>query len=660
MNALEQNHEGRETVDALQSYYRSGENDLRQDFFLPCLTHSNWYRRAAGYFSSTALVSWAGILPSLVASRATHIDLLVSPEVPEPDLKALKTVASESDRDRVRQRLADTIVLDATQFKSTTADVELRIRLFTWLVASGRLTLRFAFPHHVEQARIYHEKIGLFSFPWGAKVAFTGSANETEGGHSDNWESLDVFRDWVPADRERVEIKEKQFTDAWEGVACGLRVLPLSPEAMARLKERAPNTWPTASPPDKQPLIAPARWRHQDDAVAAFLTRERGVLEMATGTGKTRTALRIVRDLVTTDQISTIIVAMDGNDLMDQWYDQLTPLSQGLGRALSVARQYGPHKERDQFLLDPANTILLASRPNLRPALAALSQPQGERTLLIHDEVHRLGSPGNRTELAGLSDRVRFRLGLSATPEREYDQDGTAFIEQHVGPVIYRFELQDAIERGILSPFDYHPIEWRPDQDDRERIRQLYKRKSAREAAGKPMSQEEFWIELSNVYKTSKVKTPLFRDFVHEHPELLERCIVFVPTTEYGDDVLEIVHQYRHDFHTYYADDGSETLRRFARGDLECLITCHRLSEGIDIQSLRSVFLLSSDRARLETIQRIGRCLRVDPLNPAKRAQVVDFVRIRDPNDSARDPTSDEVRRDWLLDLASLQPEVSP
>jgi len=429
---------------------------------------------------------------------------------------------------------------------------------------------------------------------------------------------------------------------------------------MARLKERAPNTWPTASPPDKQPLIAPARWRHQDDAVAAFLTRERGVLEMATGTGKTRTALRIVRDLVTTDQISTIIVAMDGNDLMDQWYDQLTPLSQGLGRALSVARQYGPHKERDQFLLDPANTILLASRPNLRPALAALSQPQGERTLLIHDEVHRLGSPGNRTELAGLSDRVRFRLGLSATPEREYDQDGTAFIEQHVGPVIYRFELQDAIERGILSPFDYHPIEWRPDQDDRERIRQLYKRKSAREAAGKPMSQEEFWIELSNVYKTSKVKTPLFRDFVHEHPELLERCIVFVPTTEYGDDVLEIVHQYRHDFHTYYADDGSETLRRFARGDLECLITCHRLSEGIDIQSLRSVFLLSSDRARLETIQRIGRCLRVDPLNPAKRAQVVDFVRIRDPNDSARDPTSDEVRRDWLLDLASLQPEVSP
>lgn len=650
----------RSRIDGLLSHYRSGESDLGRDFFLPCLSQCSWYRRAAGYFSSTALVSWAGILPSLVASRDTRIDLLISPEVSESDLAALKTVASETDRDRVRQHLADTIVLDATQFTSTTADAALRIRLFTWLVASGQLTLRFAFPHHVEQAGIFHEKIGLFSFPWGATVAFTGSANETEGGHSDNYESIDVFRDWVPADRERVAIKEKQFINAWAGLASGLRVLSLSPKAMALLKARAPSTWPPATPPDPQPVIASARWRHQDEAVAAFLARERGVLEMATGTGKTRTALRIVRDLVTTDQVSTIIVAMDGNDLMDQWYDQLTPLSQGLGRALSVVRQYGPHKERDQFLLDPADTILLASRPNLRPALASLSQPQGKRTLLIHDEVHRLGSPGNRTDLAGLSERVRFRLGLSATPEREYDQDGTAFIEQHVGPVIYRFELRDAIQRGILSPFDYHSIEWRPDQEDRERIQQVYKRASAREASGNPMSQADIWIELSNVYKTSPVKIPLFRDFVQSHPEFLERCIIFVATTEYGDAILDIVHRFRHDFHTYFADDQSETLRRFARGDLECLITCHRLSEGIDIRSLRTVFLLASARARLETIQRIGRCLRVDPLNPAKRAQVVDFVRIRDPNDPASDPTPDEVRRDWLLDLASLQPEVSP
>ena len=80
-------------------------------------------------------------------------------------------------------------------------------------------------------------------------------------------------------------------------------------------------------------------------------------------------------------------------------------------------------------------------------------------------------------------------------------------------------------------------------------------------------------------------------------------------TREYGDEVLRIVHQYRHDFHTYYAEEDFSTLKRFANGDIECLLTCHRLSEGIDIRSLETVILFSSARARLETIERMGRCL---------------------------------------------------
>jgi len=171
------------------------------------------------------------------------------------------------------------------------------------------------------------------------------------------------------------------------------------------------------------------------------------------------------------------------------------------------------------------------------------------------------------------------------------------------------------------------------------------------------MSDAELWIELANVYKTSRVKIPLFADCVEMRPDLLTRCIIFVATREFGDEILDIVHMHRYDFHKYFADDDSDTLRRFARGDLECLITCHRLSEGIDIQSLRTVMLLSSDRARLETIQRIGRCLRLDPVNPTKRAQVVDFIRVRDDDSTSNEPTADEARRDWLVQLSILQPE---
>src|SRR5262249_24252847 len=190
-------------------------------------------------------------------------------------------------------------------------------------------------------------------------------------------------------------------------------------------------------------------------------------LEMATGTGKTRTALQICRELYERKLIDTVVVATDGNDLLDQWYGQLLDLTKQVKQKLVAFRHYRDHHEREKFSLHPKHSILLVSRPALAPALREPSRNEAGRTILIHDEVHRLGSRGNRRELAGRSDQVRFRLGLSATPEREYDQEGNTFIEQHVGPVLYRFQLSDAIKEGILSPFDYHPIEYVPTAEDR-------------------------------------------------------------------------------------------------------------------------------------------------------------------------------------------------
>ncbi len=170
------------------------------------------------------------------------------------------------------------------------------------------------------------------------------------------------------------------------------------------------------------------------------------------------------------------------------------------------------------------------------------------------------------------------------------------------------------------------------------------------------MSKEEVWIELARVHKTSKAKLPPFKAFLAANVGLLRRAIIFVETREYGEEVLGIVHRHRHDFHTYYAEDDVENLERFAAGDINCLITCHRLSEGIDIRSIETVILLSAARARLETIQRIGRCLRVDPENPGKRAHVVDLLRNRE-GDGGSEETTDDARRAWLAELAATTPD---
>jgi len=629
--------------------YRSDSSDLVTDFYLPCLERSVLYRRAVGYFTSHGLSVAARGLATLVTSGG-RMRLVASPLLAPEDLEAIRTgyLAREDAITRALIRSIDNVAEDL---------VKDRLSVLAWLVAEERLEVRIAIPFDANAVKqgIYHEKLGIFSDAADNVVVFTGSPNETAGGLVENFEAIDVFCSWDDP-QSRVGRKVENFERLWSNTTSGLTVLDFPEAAREKLLSyRRPGR--TRQGEQENPV--PNRWRHQDEAVTKFLDKERGVLHMATGTGKTRTALKIVETLVSANTIDTIIVSADGTDLLQQWHAELLKLVPELQQRFPVYRHYDEYRDRDRFTLNPHKAVLLASRPVLPPVLRALGPRVGARTLLIHDEVHRLGSPANRTGLASLSDNIRFRLGLSATPEREYDAEGTQFIESHVGPVIFSFELGDAIRRGILSPFNYYPLEYVPDDNDRRRLQDVYRRAEARERAGDPMSEEEKWIELAKVHKTSLAKLPVFAAFLEDHPDILARCIIFVETQEYGEAVLRIIHRYRHDFHTYYTGEASDTLRRFAAGELECLITCHRLSEGIDIRSINTVVLFSSARAPLETVQRIGRCLRTNPSEPAKRANVIDFIKVDpDSEDEPDDDDADNARRLWLEGLSRIEQEV--
>src|SRR5581483_105307 len=102
-------------------------------------------------------------------------------------------------------------------FTENPGDAGARAKILAWLIANDRLEIRFAFPEHVDAAGIFHEKIGVFDFPGGEQVAFTGSANETLGGHRVNYESIDVYCSWIPGEEARVRTKVEQFDEAWKG-----------------------------------------------------------------------------------------------------------------------------------------------------------------------------------------------------------------------------------------------------------------------------------------------------------------------------------------------------------------------------------------------------------------------------------------------------------
>lgn len=222
--------------------------------------------------------------------------------------------------------------------------------------------------------------------------------------------------------------------------------------------------------------------------------------------------------------------------------------------------------------------------------------------------------------------------------------------------MIYRFTLEDAIRRGILCELDYLPLEYAFSDDDKAAVRRAFAKFHARVAAGENPSPEELYQEVARVRKLSAEKIPVFRAFLEQRPSILDRTIIFVETADYGLLVQQAIINHSADFHTYYAEDDRANLIKFARGEIDCLITCRRISEGIDIKSVNNIVLFSAARARLETIQRVGRCLRSDSQNPDKRAAVVDFIRTDelDPEEQ-RLPSTDDERREWLSALGSVR-----
>jgi superfamily II DNA or RNA helicase len=633
---------------SLKSAYRTGPDSLGTVFFKPCIRSCVQYRRAAGFFSSSALLAWAEALRDANLQDVV-IELLISPELSTADRVAFTNATSDQERVVVLSRSGDELIAEVL---SKPDDVSSRRNLFVWLVASGRLKIQFALPKHAAQVGIFHQKTGLFSFEDGSKVAFDGSANETASGYERNYESVQVFRSWVDGDRERLAFVEAELERQWSGQDEFLLVVPLSRHSLELIRTRhdeSTGAAGTPSPPTPDP-----RWAHQIAAADAFIAARRGVLEMATGTGKTKTALQIATRLLREGQIESVILATEGTDLLSQWCDEfLDWRSSSLDFPFALYRHFGSAHQGMSFALRPASSVLVVSRTQLSKFLPTLTPLQAQRTLVIHDEVHGIGAPSTRLALRGMHARYGYVLGLSATPEREYDAEGSAFLETEIGQVVFQFGLEDAIRRRILVEFDYVPLPYQLTADDRARLKAVYSRKAAREKSGSPMSQEELWTELARVYKTAQEKPQVFADYLQRDPGVVRGCLVFVEERAYGERILPMLHELDVRYRTYYAEDDRENLLMFGRGEIDCVITCHKVSQGIDIRSLRAVVLFSSARARLETIQRIGRCLRSDPANPEKRAVVVDFV-LEAEEDNGRD-SADAARCAWLEELSRVR-----
>lgn len=630
-----------------EPFFNTSTDEVVRQFLVPALSRSIRYDRGVGYFSSAWLRMVSTGLVNL-AQNGGVARIVASPKLAPQDWAALRQGNDAQNDPTLHAALSHTIEELASDLTDDT------LTALAWAVADGLLEFRIAVPAG-DLDGDFHDKFGQFHDADGNAIAFNGSPNDSERAFR-NYESISCFYSWLDErESKRVNLEIERFSRVWSNRDANVRVYPL-PDAIRRnlvqFVERGqrPYRKPDASP-DKAP---DPKWWHQKEALKVFLEKMHGILAMATGTGKTRTAIAILNELRDRDAISMAVVTMSGTDLLDQWRRELATKS-----PFPVYRAFAEYKEQQQFVNDPRGSLLLVSRQMLPAVLARLPEAAVRDGLIICDEVHGLGSEGLARSLKGLVKPFKYRLGLSATPDREYDPEGNQFIEDEVGPVIFEFGLEDAIERGILCELDYVPLEYTLSDDDRQAIRTAIKSYHARARAGQPASPEDLYRQIATVRKSTLTKLVPFEEYLSAHPALLRRCLIFVDNKEYGVRVQELLLTVTGRFHTYFADDDREQLVTFSKGGTDCLVTCHRISEGIDIRSVNNVVLFASSRAKLETIQRLGRCLRIDDANPEKRALVVDFVESTDksapPDTDDSDQSADEERRQWFELLAQVR-----
>jgi superfamily II DNA or RNA helicase len=623
--------------------YHKPEDDIARDFYLPAVGASIRYDRAVGFFSSSVfLLAW----PSLktFAAAGGKMRLICSPILSDDDHEALREGYSEK-----AEAAAGEAIAEAFQRLVTSDEFRKPAVVLASLVATGVIECKIAWVGPEaggRPKRLFHDKVGILTDLDGDQVAFKGSMNETWPGlaRDGNLESVDVFASWRDKGEfsrvlDEAEYFERLWNDDWPDVT----VRPLPETARSAIVSSADaGRWPEFVDEICLDLDKAARWSadagktdgrtprpHQVAALEAWEGRgRRGILEHATGSGKTFTALCAIGDSLRRRETPLILVPSEL--LLQQWDEEVRAAFSGGGLQLMTCggghdrwRQGAGLRGWTRPHLDGAPRAVLATLQTASGDEFRGLCAQGDHLFMVADEVHRLGAVAAR-RLFELETGPR--LGLSATPQRAGDPEGTAALMAYFeGVVPPPFTLADAIKAKALTPYAYQVHTVRLDRDERdawnqitERIRRLYARAMSGGDldAGVSAGLKLLLIQRARIIKGARAKTSLAAEIVEAHYRPGQRWIVYCDDQDQLGEVKAALRardlRNVYEYHSAMPGDRKATLDVFnERGGVVVSIRC--LDEGVDIPAVSHALILASSRNPREFIQRRGRVLRRSP-----------------------------------------------
>lgn len=620
--------------------YNKAFDNIANDFYIPCIENSIGYDRITGYFASTIyIIAWNGIKTFIKNNGKMRI--ICSPYIVDEDKAAITEGYHSKSEDQLRITLEIEIkALLQNNYLSKP------YRALACFISNGNLEIKFVIdphPSNPEINRLFHDKVGIFSDLNGNKVGFRGSMNETYKGLSSdgNLESIDVFPDWLDErDKNRVDRAVKYFEELWNNSVDGVSVIEFPEIPKNLLTEYAKHDkWEALVEEIRIESCHVNNWlaengvnrrypkSHQLDALETWkLNDYHGILEHATGSGKTFTALCAIRHLL--EKGFTPLVVVPSVELLNQW---CLEMKQVFGDDPSIhiypcGDKYDLWKnDGNLFAWSSKNiessVIIISTIDTAATDMFISSLNQGEHLFLVADEVHRLGSHVRRKVL---TIKKGAALGLSATPQRFGDPEGTSKIfEYFKGLIPPPFTLKDAIEKGVLSRYFYYPHEvaLEPEEQLRwdiltKKIKSIIARMKSKDVEFSDLLKVNklkfLFFQRSHIVKNAYGKVRVAKKIIEENFERGQRWLIYCDNQDQLNKVMESIRSIGFDSFEYHSNmigDRSSTLRFFSlNGGIVVSIKC--LDEGVDIPEADHALILASSKNPREFIQRRGRILR--------------------------------------------------
>lgn len=653
--------------------YTSGKNEPA-DFFLNALMNSCNFDLGLGFFNSSGFRTLAMGFAFFIY-KGGKMRFIINDTLNEDDKKAIQEGLIGNPDEIIEKNLIDTII----KLSNTLSAYDKHFfNCISWLISTEKLKIK-AFTPIDERGGIVHQKFGLFSDINKNIIAFSGSANFSKSALTHNLETIECHSSWKcdESEKKRIKYYEEYFNEIWEGKFDKIREISIDKikttirnnfnilgidnlieeeryliknsnfdSKVKKLYDKSTDNikseiFPMIISEIRQPSL-PNKIKLHQFQIQAFenwkANEFKGLLEMATGTGKTITAINCVLNLYNTDNELLTIVLVPTIDLADQWENEIRSFN-FYNIAIVNSKNPNWYNEIIAFINKATNVkthlfIICTYASYVIDNFQLILSKFDSKAVLIADEVHNFGTSNL---IKTYNHNISKRLGLSATPARYFDEEGTDIMLKYFnavdGPTL-KLDLKEAIEKDFLSQYYYYPkIVFLNDSELEEYIqisKKIVKYFNIKKVSFKddPVI-SNLLLKRKRIIHKANDKIDCFREILSELIKQngnLKYTLVYVPEgspeffdeedkkliDEYSFIIKEEFKQSQHQF-TGNTKNRKDILINFAKGKISVLTAMKCLDEGVDVARTENAIFCASTSNPRQFVQRRGRILRKHP-----------------------------------------------